>query len=105
MVTEGIARRSWLGIIGLSITEEIARYYGLPVDRGVLVTKVAAESPAEEAEMTDEDIILEIDNVETSRIEDLVKEIHKRKVGDIVRIFALRNGREHFFELKLSEAP
>jgi serine protease Do len=105
MVAEGIARRPWLGIIGLSITEEIARYYGLPVDRGVLVTKVAAESPAEEAEMTDEDIILEIDNVETSRIEDLVKEIHKRKVGDIVRIFALRNGREHFFELKLSEAP
>jgi serine protease Do len=105
MVTEGIARRPWLGIIGLSITKEIARYYGLPVDRGVLVTKVAEGSPAEDARMTDEDIILEIDNVETSRIEDLVKEIHKRKVGDIVKIFALRNGREHFFELKLSEAP
>jgi S1-C subfamily serine protease len=105
MVTEGIARRPWLGIIGLSITKEIARYYGLPVDRGVLVTKVAEGSPAEDAGMTDEDIIREIDNVETSRIEDLVKEIHKRKVGDIVRIIALRNGREHFFELKLSEAP
>jgi serine protease Do len=105
MVTDGIARRPWLGIIGLSITKEIARYYGLPVDRGVLVTKVAEGSPAEDARMADEDIILEIDNVETSRIEDLVKEIHKRKIGDIVRIFALRNGREHFFELKLSEAP
>jgi serine protease Do len=105
MVTDGIARRPWLGIIDLSITKEIARYYGLPVDRGVLVTKVAEGSPAEDARMADEDIILEIDNVETSRIEDLVKEIHKRKIGDIVRIFALRNGREHFFELKLSEAP
>jgi S1-C subfamily serine protease len=105
MVTEGIARRPWLGIIGLSITEEIARYYGLPVNRGVLVTKVAEGSPAEDAGIADEDIILEIDNVETSRIEDLVKEIHKRKAGDIARVFALRNGREHFFELKLSEAP
>lgn len=105
IVTEGIARRPWLGIIGLSITEEIAHYYGLPVNRGVLVTKVAEGSPAEEAGMTGEDIILEIDNAETRRIEDLVKEIHKRKVGDTVRIFALRNGREHFFELKLSEAP
>jgi S1-C subfamily serine protease len=105
MVTEGIARRPWLGIIGLSITKEIARYYGLPVDHGVLVTKVAEGSPAEDARMADEDIILEIDNLETSRIEDLVKEIHKRKIGDTVRIFALRNGREHFFELKLSEAP
>ena len=105
IVTEGIAKRPWLGIIGLSITAEIARYYGLPVDRGVLVTRVAEGSPAEDAEMADEDIILEIDNVETRRIEDLVKEIHKRKVGDNVRIFALRNGREHFFELKLSETP
>ena len=105
MVTDGIARRPWLGIIGLSITKEIARYYGLPVDRGVLVTKVAEGSPAKDAGMADEDIILEIDNVETSRIEDLVKDIHKRKVGDIVKIFALRNGREHFFELKLSETP
>jgi serine protease Do len=75
------------------------------VNRGVLVTKVATGSPAEEAEMADGDIILEIDNVEIRRIEDLVREIHKRKVGDVVRIFALRNGREHFFELKLSETP
>lgn len=101
IVSEGIARRPWLGIIGLSITEQIARYYGLPVNRGVLVTKVAECSPAEEAEMREGDIILEIDNVETKRIEDLVEEIHSRKIGDQVKIFALRKGKEHFFEVKL----
>jgi len=104
MVTEGIAKRPWLGVIGVSITGEVARYYGLPATQGVLVTKVAEGSPAENAGMADGDIILELDNVETRRIEDLVKEIHKRKSGDKVKIFALRNGREHFFELKLSEA-
>jgi serine protease Do len=105
IVNEGIARRPWLGIIGLSITEEIARYYGLPVNHGVLVTKVAEGSPAKDAEMADGDIILESDNLETKRIEDLVNEIHKRKIGDKIKIFALRNGREHFFELKLSATP
>lgn len=105
MITEGISRRPWLGVIGLSITEEISRYYGLPVDRGVLVTKVAENSPADEAGMADGDIILEIDSVETRSIEDLVKEIHKRKVGDTVKIYALRNRREHFFETRLSETP
>ena len=104
IVTEGIAKRPWLGIIGLSLTEEIARYYGLPVDHGVLVTKVSRGSPAEAAGMAEGDIILEIGNVETRRIEDLVREIHKRKIGDVVKIFALRNSREHFFELNLSEA-
>ena len=52
-----------------------------------------------------ETLFLKIGNVETNKIEDLVNEIQKRKVGDLVRILALRNGREHFFELKLSEAP
>jgi serine protease Do len=105
MMTAGASRRPWLGVIGLSITEEIARYYGLPVDHGVLVTKVAEGSPADDAEMADGDIILELDNVETRRVEDLVNEIHKRKVGDTVRMFAIRDRREHLFETRLSETP
>ena len=91
--------------MGLTLTREIARYYGLPVNGGVLVTRIAEGSPAEEAGMAEGDIILEINNVETNRIEDLVNEVQKRKINDVVRILALRNGREHFFELKLSEAP
>ena len=55
--------------------------------------------------MTEGDIILEVDNVETDSIEDLVREIRKRKVGDKIRVFALRNGTEHFFELTLSSMP
>ena len=105
IVTEGIAKRPWLGIIGLTITEEIARYYSLPLDHGVLVTKVSKGSPAKDAGMAEGDIILEIGNVETRQIEDLVREIHKRKIGEVVRIFALRNSRERTFELNLSEAP
>ena len=105
IVTEGGVKRPWLGIVGLTLTREIARYYGLPVNRGVLVTRIADGSPAEAAGMAEGDIILEISNVETNKIEDLVNEIQRRKIGDVVRILALRNGREHFFELKLSEAP
>lgn len=105
MITEGVSRRPWLGVVGLSITHEIARYYGLPVDHGVLVTKVAEGSPADDAGMADGDIILEIDNVETRRVEDLVQEVRKRKVADTVRIFAIRNRSEHFFETRLGETP
>lgn len=105
IVTGGISARPWLGIVGLSITEEIARYYGLPVNHGVLVTRIAEGSPAEEAGMAEGDIILEIDNSETRRIENLVEEIHRRKIGEKIKIFTMRNGRHHFFELKLTEAP
>jgi S1-C subfamily serine protease len=70
-----------------------------------MVTKVAEGSPAYQAGMGDGDIILEVDDVEIRRIEDLVNEIHKRKVGDPVRVFAIRNRRQHFFETRLSETP
>jgi serine protease Do len=102
ITTKRTGKRPWLGVIGLTLTQDIARYYGLPVGHGVLVTKVAEGSPAEDAGMSDGDIILEVDNVETRSIEELVKEIRGKRVGDKVRVFALRNGQEHFFDLKLS---
>ena len=105
VVTEGTAKRPWLGIVGLNLNRQIAAYYDLPVDHGVIVTRVADGSPAQAAGMAEGDIILEVTPVETPNIEALVNAIQKLKVGEVVRIFALRNGREHFFELKLSEAP
>jgi serine protease Do len=105
IITDGVAKRPWLGVIGLSLTEDIARYYGLPVSHGVIVTRVAENSPVEAVGMASGDIILEVDNVEICAIDDLIRQIHKRKVGDIIRIFVLRNGRQQFFELELSSAP
>lgn len=105
IITDGIFTRPWLGIVGLSLTEEIARYYSLPVTRGILVTKIAEESPAEEAGIVAGDIIFRIDDAATNRIEDLLREIHKRKVGERVKVFVIRRGREHFFEVTLSRMP
>jgi S1-C subfamily serine protease len=105
ILTEGATKKPWLGIVGLSITAEMARYYNLPIDHGVLVMKVAEGSPAEAADMVDGDIILRIGDVELHRIEDLVAQVRRRKAGESVVVFALRNGRERHFELKLREAP
>jgi serine protease Do len=105
MITDGVSTRPWLGIIGLTLTEEIAHYYDLPADHGVLVTKIADGSPAEDAGIVAGDIIFSLDNAETYRIEDLLKEIHKRKIGERVKVFVLRRGKEHFFEITLSKMP
>ncbi len=97
--------RPWLGIIGLSITDEIARYYDLPIERGVLVTRVSEGSPAESVGIVAGDIIFRMNNTEINRIEDLVREIHNKKVGEKVEILALRRGREHYFEVALNKMP
>jgi S1-C subfamily serine protease len=105
MIKDGISVRPWLGIVGLSLSAEIAEYYNLPLERGVLVTKVTDGSPAQNAGMIMGDIILKMDSAEIDTIEDLSGEIHKRKVGDKVKVGVFRRGFEQFFDVTLSEMP
>jgi serine protease Do len=103
MVKHGISARPLLGIVGLTLNEEISRYYNMPLQRGVLVTKVAERSPAQNAGMIMGDIILKMDTAEIDTIEDLLEEIHKRKIGDKVRITVFRRGFEQYFDVTLSK--
>lgn len=105
IIRTGVFARPWLGIVGLSITEELAGYYDLPVDSGVLVTKIADDSPADRAGIAAGDIILRMDRGAIYSIEDLLSEIHNRKIGDKVRIAVFRRGREQTFEVILSKMP
>jgi len=102
MIQEGISIRPWLGIIGLGLTEEVSRYYDLPLDHGVLITKVTDGSPAQRAGVIMGDIILQIDGADIGSIEDLLMQIHQKKVGEKVRITVFRRGFEQFFEATLS---
>jgi S1-C subfamily serine protease len=51
------------------------------------------------------DIILRIDNKEIESIEDLLRQIHQKKVGEKVNVAVFRRGFEQFFEVTLSSAP
>lgn len=102
MIREGVAARPWLGIVGLSLSSEISRYYNLPLKHGVLITKVADGSPAQHAGMIMGDIILKMDRVDIDSIEDLLGEIHRRKVGDEIRITVFRRGFQQYFDVTLS---
>jgi len=101
----GVSARPWLGIIGLSITPEISKHYGLTLTQGVLVTKTIDRSPAQYAGITSGDIILKLDDTPIYRIEDLLKEIHKRKIGERVRILIYRRGLKQTFETVLNRIP
>jgi len=105
MITTGVSERPWLGLIGLSLTDGIARYYNLPVDRGVLVSKVVEDSPADRSGIVAGDIILRLDSAPVYHIEDLLREMHLRKIGGKARLVVYRRGHEQTFEVALSKMP
>ncbi len=105
VISEGVQTRPWLGIVGISVTDEIARYYELPEERGVLVTRVVRDSPAGKAGVEEGDMIVAMDNAPIYSIEDLLGEIHNRKVDDSIKITIVRRGRRGVLEAKLRSLP
>lgn len=105
IIAHGSMIRPWLGVSGLTVTREVSAYYGLPVDRGALVTRVIPGSPADNAGVVAGDIILEFADKPTNNIEDLVKEIQKRKAGEKVEIVILRESKKWIVEAVLEKTP
>jgi len=105
IIVHGMVIRPWLGITGLSLTKEISAYYGLPVERGVLVTGIVADGPADRTGIIAGDIILRFGDTPTDSIEDLRREIHKRSVGEKVEILVLRDTRRGIVEATLDRTP
>lgn len=105
IIAHGRMIRPWLGVTGLTATREVASYYGLPIDRGVLVTRVIRGSPAANAGIVPGDIVLQFAGKATNSIEELVKEIRERKAGEKVEILILRNSERWIVETILERIP
>ncbi|MDH7564106.1 MAG: PDZ domain-containing protein [Candidatus Bathyarchaeota archaeon] len=97
--------KPWLGVIGLSVNEDVAKYYELPTKQGVLVTRAVEQSPAQRSGITVGDIITRMDGAPIRHVEDLAREIHLREVGDKVELTVIRRGREQVIAVVLSEMP
>jgi serine protease Do len=92
-------------VSGLSLTPEISSYYNLPAERGALITEVMLDSPAEKAEMQKGDIIIGFEDKAINSVEDLVKEIQKRKIGEKAKVLLLRGDEKWIADVKLEQTP
>ena len=105
IVVHGKVIRPWLGISGLTLTREIASYYGLPIERGVLINQVVSDGPADRAGIVAGDIILRINDATVNSIEELRTEVHKRNVGKKVNLLILRGTKKGIVEAILERTP
>ena len=95
--------RPWLGVYVANVTKQLANYYKLPVDKGVLVVEVVPWSPAHRAGIMEGDIIVEIDGKVVENAKQLIKEIQNRHVGERIKIRFFRGNKIFEKEAILSE--
>ena len=105
IITHGRVMRPWLGVSGLSLTPEIASYYSLPVEKGALINEVMPNSPAEKAGMEKDDIIIGFGEKAINDVDELVKEVQKRKIGEKTRVLLLREGEKRIASVTLEQTP
>ncbi len=80
------------GIVGVTVTEAIARKYNLAVGKGVLILEVKGGSRAYRLGLARGDVILRINNIPIETIEDLKKALKKVKKRGLLKIYIDRSG-------------
>ncbi len=88
---KGEVTRGWLGVGIQDLTPELAEYYGLKAQKGVLVTQVFEGDPADKAGIKVNDIILSVDGKRVSSGRDLSATIANTPVGHQTKIDLMRD--------------
>ena len=103
LVNGSVTKQSWLGVSGLTITRDLASYYHIPINRGVIVVGVMAGSPADNSGIVRGDIIIGFNGKVIINVEELAGEIKKRKVGEKVDIAIIRNSYRRIIRVVLGK--
>jgi len=103
--THGSIMTPWIGIQGVSVTPQVASYYRLGVDHGVLVTNIVPGSPAEKSRIDSGDVILGLGKATVRNIEDLRRELDLHRVGEEVGLIVARGKQRGTIKLRVEASP
>ena len=93
----------FFGLSVQDLTPDIAERFKLKDDKGVIVTKVEAGSPAETEGLREGDLIKEVNREKVNNTEDFKKMIEKTKKTEPVLLRVTRENRAFFIVLKPRE--
>jgi len=93
LLEEGTTPRPYLGIRFHHIDERTRQMFALP-SIGVMVRSVEAYSPAEEAGLTEGDLIVEFNQNPIETAEDLANALSQTDIGEVVVLSIYRNGNQ-----------
>jgi serine protease Do len=105
IINKGEVEYAYLGIVGQTVDENVAKRQGLSVDKGAFITEVQPDSPADKAGLKSGDVITAIDGQEMSSMESVTGYLIQKKPGDKVKVTYVRDGNSHDTEVELGKRP
>jgi serine protease Do len=101
--TSGEVTRGWLGVGIQDLTPELAEYYKVKNEKGVLVINVFKGDPADKGGIRAKDIIIEIDGKPVPTARELSSTIAGIAVGKKSAIVLIREGKKKTVYIKIAK--
>lgn len=109
----GVLQRPYLGVVYVSLTDDIAKHYNLSVNRGAYVPMssdlgqptIVSGSPADKAGIKEGDIITKINDTAIDANNSLTSILGKYNVGDKVTLSVVRGSKTLTITVTLVAAP
>ena len=105
LINQGKVVRPWLGVSVQDLTPEMAEQFQVKEKEGVVVAQVHQGTGAEKAGLASGDIIKSVDDKAIKNINELVKEIQKKNVGQKVKLSIVRDGKAMTIEVTTTAMP
>ena len=106
VITDGAFEPVYVGITGMDV-ETYEMLYGIDLiaDYGVVIIETVKNSPATEAGLQPNDVIIDIDGKRTESMVDVQRKLYDYREGDKSEFTILRNGEEMTISLTLKNRP
>jgi serine protease Do len=105
LIKQGKVVRPWLGISAQDLTPEMMEHFKVKEKEGVLVGQVYPGTGAEKAGLTAGDIIKSIDEKPIRNVNELIKEIQRKKVGQKIKLSIVKDGKPTIVEITTTSMP
>jgi len=105
---QGEVVRGWIGVSVQSVTNEMAESLGVAGEnklKGVLVTDITKDGPADKAGIIASDIITKIGTQEILEVKSLPQIISQSTVGKNVALTLLRRGKARVVNVRIAKMP
>lgn len=95
----------YIGVLGQTVSESIAKRYNLLVSQGAYVTRVVPGSPADKVGIKAGDIIAGIGGKPVKSMDDVIAGVRSHQVGDKISVTYYSGGSKKTATLTLAEKP
>ncbi len=105
LIKNGSVTRGFLGIIIQNITPGLAKTFGLKDHKGVLISQVTKDSPADKSGLKQGDVIIEFDGKPVDKVGPFRNRVSLKMPGTKGKIVVLRDGKPLTLFVTLGKLP